>query len=116
MNETEFKGRVVLITGAAQGIGAAVAQVFSQQGARVAAVDVQKEAIESAALRLTSQGGDVTAFPLDVTNNEAVRQTVADIEQRSAPSTSCPCGRCVANGTDHHLLGRRLGGNTCRQS
>jgi NAD(P)-dependent dehydrogenase (short-subunit alcohol dehydrogenase family) len=60
MNPNEFKGKIVLVTGAAQGIGAAVAQAFSEQGARVAAVDVQKAAIETFASNQTNHGHDVT--------------------------------------------------------
>lgn len=85
MSPNEFKGKIVLVTGAAQGIGAAVAQAFSEQGARVAAVDVQKAAIETFASNQTSQGLYVTAYPLDVTDSKAVQQAIAQIEQELGP-------------------------------
>jgi 2,3-dihydro-2,3-dihydroxybenzoate dehydrogenase len=85
MSDNEFMGEIVLVTGAAQGIGAAVAEAFSQQGAKVAAVDVNKAAIEAKALELISQGGDVTAFTLDVRNNVAVQHTIAHIEEQLGP-------------------------------
>jgi 2,3-dihydro-2,3-dihydroxybenzoate dehydrogenase len=85
MSPNEFTGKIVLVTGAAQGIGAAVAQAFSEQGARVAAVDVQKPAIDTFASNQTNHGYDVTAYPLDVTDSTAVQQTIAQIEQQLGP-------------------------------
>lgn len=61
-----FQGKVVLITGAAQGIGAACARLFATQGARVALVDVTEErgkalAEELGALFVLADVGDAQA-------------------------------------------------------
>ncbi len=62
-------GKIALVTGAARGIGATIAEVFSRDGASVIAVDVEgaKEALEKTAVKV---GG--TALTLDVTADDAV--------------------------------------------
>jgi 3-oxoacyl-[acyl-carrier protein] reductase len=62
-------GKVALVTGAAQGIGAEIAKVFARDGARVVAIDV-KQAAEALAETATKVGG--TALTLDVTAADAV--------------------------------------------
>lgn len=74
MHPNEFEGKVVVVTGAAQGIGAAVAQAFSEQGASVAAVDVQSSAMQG-----------VTGFQVDVSDSQAVQHAIAGIEQQLGP-------------------------------
>ncbi|MEV4241799.1 SDR family NAD(P)-dependent oxidoreductase [Streptosporangium canum] len=60
-------GRVVLVTGAASGIGRAVAQAFAEAGDRVVVADLDGAAAERAAAELGA-----LALPLDVTDPEAV--------------------------------------------
>jgi 3-oxoacyl-[acyl-carrier protein] reductase len=62
-------GKIALVTGAAQGIGAEIAKVFARDGARVVAIDV-KQAAEALAETATKVGG--TALTLDVTAADAV--------------------------------------------
>jgi 3-oxoacyl-[acyl-carrier protein] reductase len=65
-----FVGRVALVTGAARGIGAAIAAELHAGGARVAISDVDAVAADACAKSLDAQGATVVALPLDVRRKE----------------------------------------------
>ena len=65
-----FTGKVVMVTGAASGIGLATAKAFRQKGAELVILDLSLESLERAAEYL---GGNVLAIPCDVTSRTAVR-------------------------------------------
>ncbi|HTM85506.1 MAG TPA: 3-oxoacyl-ACP reductase [Mycobacterium sp.] len=71
-------GKVAIITGAARGIGATIAEVFARDGAKVVAIDVPAaaEALGATAARV---GG--TALALDVTADDAVDQITAHLKE-----------------------------------
>lgn len=67
MNALDLKGRTALITGAASGIGRAIAELFAHHGAAVCAVDLDTAAVESVADRITRRGGSACGVAADVT-------------------------------------------------
>ena len=65
-----FAGKIVMVTGAASGIGLATAKAFRQRGAELVILDLTLDALERAAEEL---GGNVLAMTCDVTSRAAVR-------------------------------------------
>lgn len=65
-------GRVVLVTGAASGIGAATAKRLAEAGASLALADIRAETVERLRERLTRQGATAIAFPVDVACYDSV--------------------------------------------
>ncbi len=81
----EFKGQVALVTGAAQGIGRAVADALARAGARVAALDVQPERIETVAAELRAHGEHCLGLGIDVRDAPALHAAVQRIERELGP-------------------------------
>ncbi|APX24469.1 MAG: SDR family oxidoreductase [Rhodobacteraceae bacterium] len=69
-------GKTAIVTGAASGIGAAIAEAFSSKGARVALLDMNLEAATSRAGTLP---GEARAFACNVTDAESIAQAVQDV-------------------------------------
>lgn len=82
---TGMAGKVALVTGAAGGIGGAVARALAEEGAVVAAVDRDGDALRKHVAELTRVGLPVTAHRADVTDATEVRATVAGVEERLGP-------------------------------
>ncbi|MGH7906703.1 MAG: SDR family NAD(P)-dependent oxidoreductase [Candidatus Binataceae bacterium] len=79
-------GKVALITGAGSGIGRSAAILFAKEGARVAAADVNREAVEETARMINEDGGGAVAIAGDVSRSADVQAIVsATVEQLGAP-------------------------------
>ncbi|WP_435156058.1 SDR family oxidoreductase [Amycolatopsis sacchari] len=79
---TELRGKVIVITGGAQGIGATTAGALVGLGARVAIGDIDQAGAEKTAAEL---GGDTLALPLDVTDGRAFGEFLDEVERRLGP-------------------------------
>src|SRR5262249_17258767 len=71
----DFAGKVALVTGGGNGIGAATCRAFAVAGAQVAILDRAAEAARAVAEEITRRGGDATAHAIDV----ADRARFADV-------------------------------------
>jgi 3-oxoacyl-[acyl-carrier protein] reductase len=76
------KGLVVLVTGAASGMGRATAHVFAREGAKVAVTDLSAEACEAVAADIRAEGGEAVAWALDVGDAAAIARLVPEIAGR----------------------------------
>ena len=72
-----FKDRVILITGAASGIGRASAIRISQEGGTIVCADIQVDAVNDTVEQIKKNNGDALALVCDVSNEDAVNDTVA---------------------------------------
>jgi 3-oxoacyl-[acyl-carrier protein] reductase len=86
MGSDQIPQRVALITGAAKGIGAAIADVLAQQGKHVVIGDIDEEQAAAKAEALTSAGGAASAVRIDVGDPASIAAAFEIIDQR--------CGRC----------------------
>ncbi len=73
-----FSGQRVLVTGAATGLGYAIATAFGEAGAAVAVNDLSRERVERACAQLSAQGIACHGFPADVRDRLAVQHMVDD--------------------------------------
>ncbi|MGE0502037.1 MAG: 3-oxoacyl-ACP reductase FabG [Rhizobiaceae bacterium] len=72
-----LKGRAAIITGAARGIGAAVARRLGREGAKIAVADIELEGAESTAAELKADGIAAIAVAADVVDAASVEAMVA---------------------------------------
>jgi NAD(P)-dependent dehydrogenase (short-subunit alcohol dehydrogenase family) len=68
----EFEGKVAVVTGAASGIGLAMASRFASEGMRVVLADVEAPALDAAVTRLRQQEHEVLGVVTDVSSESAV--------------------------------------------
>ncbi len=70
----QIEGRIAVVTGAASGIGRAMADTFSDAGMRVVLSDVDEPALDRAVAELTAQERDVIGVVTDVSSEAAVQE------------------------------------------
>lgn len=77
-----FENKVVIVTGAAGGIGSSIAKRFASEGASVVVSDVNFEAAEVVAQALRSEGFKAVAIGADIAQGEACRQLVSEVVEQ----------------------------------
>src|SRR6056297_3814292 len=77
MDTTRLSGKHVLITGGAQGMGAAVAKHYAAQGAKICVGDINVDGVAQVAEEIREAGGEATHIELDVTSQDDAKAAVA---------------------------------------
>lgn len=99
---SEFRDRVALVTGAATGIGEAVAELLFERGARVAVVGHDQAGLDNLARRLDPSGARVLALPADVRDEPAVADCIRRVEDAFG-ALNCAVNNAGTPGTPARL-------------
>ena len=75
----QLKNKVAIITGAASGIGRAIATAYAAEGAKVCIADISMDAANAAADEINNNGGTAMGLAMDVTDEHAVDAGVAEV-------------------------------------
>lgn len=81
----EFKDKIALVTGGAQGIGQTIAEELAKEGAHVVLADVNREGAEKTAETIRKSGGSASGVRLDVSNAEEVQNVFNSISKDYKP-------------------------------
>jgi len=76
MDKTRLEGKNCLITGAARGMGAAVAEHYAEQGANVCVADLNIEGCDEVVARIKEKGGKAIAVKLNVTERDQMQAAI----------------------------------------
>ena len=77
-----FKAKTAVLTGAGSGFGLECARIGAKLGMNLVLVDVQQDALDKAQAEMKSQGVQVLARQVDVSNAQAMEQLAADVKAR----------------------------------
>ena len=94
-----LQDKVAVITGAAGGIGLAIAQRYAAEGARVVLTDMLAEAGETEALALKEQGFDARFIPLDASHEGQVEALIETVERDVGPVDIAVCSAGITRAT-----------------
>lgn len=78
----EYQGKTVVITGAASGLGAAMADVFAAAGARLALLDIDGARAETRAVELRDRGVEALAMAVDVASKTSLAAAAEAVQAR----------------------------------
>ena len=80
-----LKEKVVIVTGAAGGIGTAISRRFGEEGSTVALFDLNEEGAARVAAEIEAAGGKARAYRVDITDHEGVHAAVSKVEEELGP-------------------------------
>ncbi|HBG81880.1 TPA: hypothetical protein DDW69_03500 [candidate division CPR2 bacterium] len=79
---TDLKGKVVVITGASDGLGKALSLRLAKEGAKLALVSKTKEKLEKSKAEVDALGVESEYFACDISDDKQVEKTVSDIKSK----------------------------------
>jgi 3-oxoacyl-[acyl-carrier protein] reductase len=74
-----IEGSVAIVTGAASGMGKATAELFADEGARVAALDLNAAPLEAVVASIRAAGGEARAWTIDLADRAAIDRVFGEI-------------------------------------
>lgn len=76
---TTLEGKVILVTGAARGLGAAICRILSEEGAIIVATDVNAPLLEETVANILATGGKAASYAMNVTDENSVEDTFQSV-------------------------------------
>jgi len=80
-----LNNKVAIVTGAARGIGAAIAARLAKSGCKVALLDINENGLNDVIQSITTSGGTAKAFKFDITQSNEFEQLLNEIEDNLGP-------------------------------
>ncbi len=77
----DLRGKAIVITGAAQGLGQKMAEVVARQGAKIALVDLDHAKLQDTVRLCSNAGSEVRDYPVDVTDESGVETLFESIHK-----------------------------------
>ena len=74
-----INGKVILVTGGGQGLGAAICRTMAEDGAKVIAADVNDAKLESIVNEITDSGGNIKSYKMNVGDEKNVEEVISEI-------------------------------------
>ncbi len=81
-----LEGKVCVVTGAASGIGAAIAETLAAAGARVALLDLNAEGVSRLSAKLNAAGAKTLGLALDTADEAAVQAAAQRVQGELGPA------------------------------
>ncbi|RYE43146.1 MAG: SDR family NAD(P)-dependent oxidoreductase [Hyphomicrobiales bacterium] len=81
MNSKPFEGKVAYVTGAGSGMGADIARLLAERGAKISLVGRREETLRKVAAEISEKGGEAQVFAGDVSRIDDVQRTVVETEK-----------------------------------
>jgi NAD(P)-dependent dehydrogenase (short-subunit alcohol dehydrogenase family) len=103
MTQQRMQGQVAIVTGAAQGIGRAVAQRYAAEGAHVVVNDVNVAGVDALVALITAAGGSALGVVADVSNKDQVDDLFARTVARFGTVDVLVNNAMITNGDRHFL-------------
>ena len=75
-----LSGKIAIVTGGGGAIGLAIGLRLAEEGCAVGVFDIDAQAADGAAREIASNGGTAHAYAVDITDHDAVRKAVAELE------------------------------------
>ena len=79
MELINFDGQVVLVTGAASGIGKSAAHLLASRGAKVVCIDLNEDGLKTVVAEITAAGGSASFKTMDVSSQDEVKNGIAQL-------------------------------------
>lgn len=98
------EGKVVIVTGAAQGIGRAHAEVLAAEGARVVLADLQADPVAGVAAGIRDGGGEAIAVAADISSREQMQALAAQAVEAFGRIDALVNNAAIYAGYVHHTL------------